>query len=113
MLETMRKAPGVGLAAPQVGLGQRITVIEYPDDEDDPENTMRVYELINPEIIKKKGAEVGQEGCLSIPGIAPMFNRRTYVLLKAQNRHGQEFRLKAYDSLHASFNTNSTICRAY
>ena len=52
MLETMRKAPGVGLAAPQVGLGQRITVIEYLDDEDDPDYTMRVYELINPEIIK-------------------------------------------------------------
>ena len=69
MLETMRASQGVGLAAPQVGISQRITVIEYPDDEEDPENTMRVYELINPKILKARGAEVEQEGCLSIPNI--------------------------------------------
>jgi peptide deformylase len=103
MLETMRKAPGVGLAGPQVGVGQRISVIEYPDDEDDPENTMRVYELINPEIVKQKGGEVGQEGCLSIPGIAADVNRSTYVLLKAQDRFGKEYRLKAYDWLARIF----------
>ena len=74
-------------------------MVEYPDDEDDPENTLRVYELINPEIIKQKGAEEGQEGCLSIPGIAADVERSTYVLLKAQDRHGKEFRLKAYDWL--------------
>ncbi|MEZ4620827.1 MAG: peptide deformylase [Caldilineaceae bacterium] len=61
MLETMRDAPGVGLAAPQVGIDLRASVVEYPDDEDDPENTMRVYELINPEIVKAKGSEVGQK----------------------------------------------------
>ena len=103
MLETMRKAPGVGLAAPQVGVGQRITVIEYPEDEDDPEHTMRVYELINPEIIKQKGSEVGQEGCLSIPGIAADVDRSTYVLLKAQDRNGKEYRLKSYDWLARIF----------
>ena len=103
MLETMRKAPGVGLAAPQVGLGQRITVVEYPDDEENPENTMRVYELINPELIKQKGSEIGQEGCLSIPGIAADVDRSTYVLLKAQDRNGQEYRLKAYDWLARIF----------
>jgi len=103
MLETMRQAPGVGLAAPQIGVGQRITVVEYPDDEDDPENTMRVYELVNPEIIKMKGSEVGQEGCLSIPGIAADVDRRTQVVLKAQDRHGKEFRLKAYDWLARIF----------
>src|SRR5262245_49869084 len=70
MLATLRSAPGVGLAAPQVGVDQRVTVIEYPDDEERPEETMRVYELINPEILKAKGMEVGQEGCLSLPGLA-------------------------------------------
>jgi len=70
MLETMREAPGVGLAAPQVGLGLRAAVVEYPEDEEDPDSPKRVYEIINPEIVKKKGAEVGQEGCLSIPGLA-------------------------------------------
>lgn len=103
MLETMRKAPGVGLAAPQVGISQRITVVEYPDDEDDPEHTMRLYELINPEIIKKKGSEIGQEGCLSIPGLAADVERSTYVLLKAQDRNGREYRLKAYDWLARIF----------
>ncbi|MBX3000287.1 MAG: peptide deformylase [Caldilineaceae bacterium] len=103
MVETMREAKGVGLAAPQIGLDQRITVIEYPDDEDKPEETMRRYELINPEIIKTKGAEVAQEGCLSLPGLAADVERATYVLLKAQDRHGKEVRIKAYDWLARIF----------
>jgi peptide deformylase len=99
MLTTLRKAPGVGLAAPQVGVDQRVTVIEYPDDEDRPEETMRVYELINPEVLKAKGNEVGQEGCLSLPGLAADVQRSNFVLVRAQDRHGKEFRLKAYDWL--------------
>jgi len=99
MLETMRDAPGVGLAAPQVGIDLRASVVEYPDDEDDPENTMRVYELINPEIVKTRGSEVGQEGCLSIPGLAADVDRAKYVLIRAQDRFGKEYRLKAYDWL--------------
>lgn len=99
MLETMRDAHGVGLAAPQVGREQRITVIEYPEDEDRPDETMRLYELINPEIVKSKGSEVAQEGCLSLPGLAADVERATYVLVKAQDRHGKEFRMKAYDWL--------------
>lgn len=103
MLETMREAPGVGLAAPQVGIDLRAAVIEYPDDEEDPENTMRVYELINPEIIKARGSELGQEGCLSIPGLVADVDRPTYVLIRAQDRHGQEYRIKAYDWLARVF----------
>ncbi|MCB0061885.1 MAG: peptide deformylase [Caldilineaceae bacterium] len=103
MLETMREAPGVGLAAPQVGIDLRASVIEYPDDEDDPENTMRVYELINPEVIKARGNEVGQEGCLSIPGLVADVERPTYVLIRAQDRFGKEYRLKAYDWLARVF----------
>lgn len=102
MVETMRDAPGVGLAAPQVGVGQRITVIEYPEDEEDPES-LRLYELINPEIVKTKGSEVGQEGCLSLPGLAADVDRATYVVIKAQDRHGKEFRLKAYGWLARIF----------
>lgn len=99
MLETIHTVPGVGIAAPQVGVDLRATVIEYPDDEEYPENTMRVYELINPEIIKAKGNELGQEGCLSIPGLAVDVERATYILIRAQDRHGKEFRLKAFDWL--------------
>ena len=103
MVETVREAPGVGVAAPQVGIDWRVSVVEYPLDEEKPEETMRVYELINPEIIKAKGSEVGQEGCLSIPGIAADVDRATYVLVRAQDRFGKEFRIKAYDWLARIF----------
>lgn len=103
MIETMRDAPGVGLAAPQVGLDMRVTVVEYPEDEEDPENTMRLYEFVNPEIIKSKGSESGQEGCLSIPGMAADVDRATYVLVRAQDRNGKEYRIKAYDWLARIF----------
>lgn len=103
MLETLREAPGVGLAAPQVGVDLRVAVIEYPDDEEDPENTLQVYELINPEIVRAKGAEVGQEGCLSIPGMVADVERATYLLVRAQDRNGQEYRIKVYDWLARVF----------
>jgi peptide deformylase len=103
MVQSMREARGVGLAAPQIGIDQRIAVIEYPDDEDDPEGTMRLYEVINPEIVKAKGSEVAQEGCLSLPGLAADVDRATYVLVKAQDRQGNEYRIKAYDWLARIF----------
>lgn len=103
MLETLRVAPGVGLAAPQIGVAQRVAVIEYPEDEEKPDDTLRVYELVNPEIIKQKGSEVAQEGCLSMPEVAADVDRATYVLVRAQDRHGKEFRVKAYDWLARIF----------
>lgn len=99
MVETMREGKGVGLAAPQVGLDQRIFVIEYPEDEERPEETMQRYEMINPEIVKAKGSEIGQEACLSLPGLAAEVDRATYVLVKAQDRHGKSLRIKVYDWL--------------
>jgi len=103
MLETMRNAPGVGLAAPQVGLGLRVAVIEYPENDEEPDGPKRVYEIVNPEIVKQKGSEVGQEGCLSIPGIAADVERANFVVVKAQNRQGKEIRIKAYDWLARIF----------
>jgi peptide deformylase len=103
MAETMRDAPGVGLAAPQIGISRRIAVVEYPSDEDDAESTLQLYELINPEIIKAKGAEIGQEGCLSLPAIAADVERATQVVVRAQNRFGEEVRFKAYDWLARIF----------
>jgi len=103
MLETMRDAPGVGLAAPQIGLSKRITVVEYPEDEENPDETMRVHELINPEIIRTKGAEMGEEGCLSLPMLTADVERATYVLVRAQDRQGKEYRIKAYDWLARIF----------
>jgi len=99
MTETMRNSEGAGLAAPQVGLDKRISVLEWPKDPEDPENTMETFELINPEIIRTKGSEVGMEGCLSLPGMAADVDRATYVLLRAHDRYGKQYRLKAYDFL--------------
>jgi len=90
MAETMHQASGVGLAAPQVGVGQRITVIEYPEDEDDPENTLRRYELINPKIIKLRGSEEGQEGCLSIPDVRGDVERPPQLRLRYLNEDFEE-----------------------
>jgi len=103
MLVTLRSASGVGLAAPQIGVGQRIAVIEYPEDEDKPEETKRVYELINPEVIKAKGSEVAQEGCLSIPGLSADVDRATQLIVRAQDRNGNEVRYKVYDWLARIF----------
>lgn len=103
MVETMREGHGVGLAAPQIGMNQRILVIEYPEDTERPEETMQRYEMINPEIVKAKGSEIAQEGCLSLPGLAADVDRATYVLVKAQDRNGNAQRIKAYDWLARIF----------
>ncbi|MFN8499313.1 MAG: peptide deformylase [Anaerolineae bacterium] len=97
MVETMREAPGVGLAAPQVGVGLRIIVVEAPEEEDDPQSG-KVYAVINPEIVKvSPDMEEGEEGCLSIPYINGLVDRHTWVVVKGQDAQGREFRIKARD----------------
>ena len=81
MVETMRDANGVGLAAPQVGILRRIVVVEVEDGE--------VYELINPKIIAFSGEQEGLEGCLSVPGEWGIVKRPMHVTVRAMNRHGQ------------------------
>ncbi len=103
MAETMRAAPGVGLAAPQVGVPLRVAVVEYPEDDEDADSPLRLYEIINPEIIKSKGSEEGQEGCLSLPGLAADVLRAGHVVVRAQDRHGKEVRIKAYGWLARIF----------
>ena len=93
MIETMHAAPGVGLAAPQVGMSLRVVVIETPDDG--------LMTLINPEIVKSSGTRRLMEGCLSVPGYQAEVTRARQVTVKALNREGKEVRLKAVDSLLA------------
>lgn len=101
MVETMRLAPGVGLAAPQVGVPLRIVVVEYggendEDEEEDQPSEKKLYTLINPEISRmSKESEVGSEGCLSIPGIVGDVERSLGVTVVAQNRRGQPIKIKA------------------
>ena len=80
MLETMRRADGVGLAAPQVGVLRRIVVIEVTEGE--------VLELINPEIVEASGEQNGPEGCLSLPGKRGVVTRPSYVRVQALDRNG-------------------------
>ncbi len=95
MVETMREAPGVGLAAPQVGISQRVIVVEFGDEEDE-EVPAKLYAVVNPEVSRFSEDKVnGMEGCLSIPGFVGEVERSENVLVKGQNRHGQPFRLKA------------------
>jgi len=95
MIETMREAPGVGLAAPQVGISQRLIVVEY-GDEDDDEAPKKLYVVINPEIVKLSEETVeGVEACLSVPGLAGTVKRHESVVVKGLNRHGRPIRIKA------------------
>lgn len=93
MIDTMRAAPGVGLAAPQIGVSLRVVVIETPDDG--------LIPLINPEVVKHSGARRLVEGCLSVPGYQAEINRSRQVTVKALDREGKEVRIKAVDSLLA------------
>lgn len=95
MVETMRQAPGVGLAAPQIDVPLRVIVVEY-GDEDDENVPLRLYTIINPEISRVDAeTEIGTEGCLSIPGYVGDVERPITVTVKGQNRHGQPIKIKA------------------
>jgi peptide deformylase len=91
MIATMRAAPGVGLAAPQIGVPLRVVVIEIPGNE--------VMALINPEIAKRHGERLVQEGCLSVPGYQGELRRSVWVKVKAQDREGRKVRLKGEELL--------------
>ena len=106
MIETMRDAPGVGLAAPQVGVSERVIVVEYAEPEEVEEGEEprevepKLYVLVNPEIIKASSDKVmGVEGCLSLPTLIGEVERSEKVQIKATNRFGQPMKLKAEDWL--------------
>src|SRR5512147_2575124 len=94
MIETMREAPGVGLAAPQVGISERLMVIEYGDDEDETV-PKKLFVLINPEIILASEEKVeGIEACLSVPMLVGEVERHEKLTVKALNRHGKPVKIK-------------------
>lgn len=95
MIETMREAPGVGLAAPQVGVSIRLIVVEYGDDEDET-IPKKLFVLANPEIVNQSEEKVtGIEACLSVPGLVGEVDRYVAVAIKAQNRLGKPVKVKA------------------
>ena len=96
MIETMREAPGVGLAAPQVGLPERLVVVEYEEDDEKEDSPKKLYVVVNPEIISaSEETEMGIEGCLSIPGLVGEVERSLEIVVRGQNRRGQPLKIKA------------------
>jgi len=93
MLQTMYDSHGVGLAATQVDVHQRVIVIDVSEEKDDP-----IF-LINPEIIEKDGVKESEEGCLSVPGFFEKVKRAEHIRVKALNRDGQSFEFEARDLL--------------
>ena len=101
MIETMRDAPGVGLAANQVGVLLRVVVIEIPEEDDRENPTRELYTLINPQIVKRSGERHLDEGCLSVPGYKATVPRSLSVTVKGLDRTGKEVRIKAENNLLA------------
>ena len=93
MAETMHRANGVGLAAPQVGILRRVVVIDVSPEQDN------VLELVNPQIIAYSGTQEGNEGCLSFPGQWGIVKRPNYVKVRAQDRFGNEFETEGKELL--------------
>lgn len=91
MFETMYDAPGVGLAATQVGIAQRVAVVDCAEDKAKPQPLV----LVNPEIVESGPREDVEEGCLSVPGLSDTVQRCTRVRMKALDRDGKPFELEA------------------
>jgi peptide deformylase len=89
MAETMYAAPGIGLAAVQINVAQRVVVIDISEKR----KALQVF--INPEIIEHDGKQVFEEGCLSVPGIYDEVERARHIRVRALDRNGQPFELEA------------------
>lgn len=91
MIETMHSAHGVGLAAPQIGIPLRVIVIGLSEEE--------AIVLINPEIVRRKGERLVNEGCLSLPGYVGEIKRAVSITVKGRDQNGKEIRIKADELL--------------
>ncbi len=95
MIKTMRDAPGVGLAAPQIGLSKRLIVVEFGDEQDE-DIPKQLYVLANPEIVSQSGEKVaGIEGCLSVPGLVGEVERASVVTVQGQDQNGKKVKIRA------------------
>jgi peptide deformylase len=99
MFESMYAAKGVGLAAPQIGIARKIAVIDTSNGQNEADKLV----LINPKILKVEGKQVGEEGCLSIPGFREQVRRAKRVTIHAQNAKGEEFEQTGEDLLARAF----------
>jgi len=100
MIETMYKAPGVGLAAPQVGVNLRVIIIDVSVRQQDSPG---LIELVNPVIISSEGNQIEEEGCLSIPGFASEVKRKAIVRVQGLNRNGELIEIEGNGLLARAF----------
>jgi peptide deformylase len=99
MFESMYKAVGIGLAAPQIGVSKRITVIDLSNQKNPEEKLV----LVNPEIIHREGKQNEEEGCLSLPDIRDKVSRAAKVKIRAQNLEGNWFEMEGTELLARAF----------
>ena len=95
MLETMYAAPGIGLAAPQVGVNLRLLVVDISAGEEKGNQIV----LVNPEILEQEGEQKGEEGCLSIPGFTAMVDRPQRIRVAGRDTRGNRVEMEAHDLL--------------
>lgn len=99
MFESMYAAKGIGLAAPQIGVSQQVTIIDLSFDKDPKDRLV----LVNPEITFREGKQYEQEGCLSLPEIHEKVSRSAFVRVRAQNVQGEWFELEGTELLARAF----------
>ena len=95
MVETLRDANGVGLAAPQIGIIRRVVIVDTGDDE--------MLELVNPTLLETSGEQCGPEGCLSVPGRYGLVKRPYYAKVRAQDRYGNWFEAEGEELIARCF----------
>ena len=95
MVETLRQANGVGLAAPQIGILRRVVIVDVGEDE--------MLELVNPTLLETSGEQCGAEGCLSVPGRYGLVKRPYYAKVRAQDRNGEWFEAEGEELIARCF----------
>jgi peptide deformylase len=115
MVETMYAANGIGLAAIQVGVPERVIVVQLPEPDEEEQypdpNAGKLFVVINPKIARRShDMEEGYEGCLSVPGLVGEVERHCHVTIKGIDRHGKPIRIKAQDLLARVFQHEIDHC---
>jgi peptide deformylase len=106
MFDSMHAVQGLGLAAPQIGVSQRVFIVDLPAEVDEEGREIapaETYVLVNPEIVKTRGEEELEEGCLSVPGYRGLVRRATQVVIKGQDIQGRSVRYRAEGLLAQAF----------
>jgi peptide deformylase len=110
MFDSLHAVQGLGLAAPQIGVSQRVFIVDLPAEVDEEGREIapaETYVLVNPEIVKMRGEEEMEEGCLSVPGYRGLVRRATQVVIKGQDLQGRSVRYRAEGLLAQAFQHES------